>query len=160
MSFGQHGCSSWSSTQMVWSRSLRHVSVLGVYAAGRYLYDTVLQCKTVWLIIILEVLLGLKSKQGYVTAAFLRADLGEDRKVFFGMPQGFKVKGNNGRPMVLKLLKTLYRLRQSPRAFWKYMAAKMKLCGMVQSKMGPFLFIGKKVMEIIYVDDIIFWSIN
>ena len=36
----------------------------------------------------------------------------------------------------------------------------MKLCGMVQSKMEPCLFIGKKVMEIIYVDNILFWSVN
>ena len=36
----------------------------------------------------------------------------------------------------------------------------MKLCGMVQSKMDPCLFIGKKVMAIIYVDNILFWYLN
>ena len=40
------------------------------------------------------------------------------------------------------------------------MTSKMKLCGMVQSNMDTFLIIGKKAMEIIYVDDILFWSIN
>ena len=36
----------------------------------------------------------------------------------------------------------------------------MELCGNVQSKMYSCLFIGKKVMEIIYVDNILFWSVN
>ena len=40
------------------------------------------------------------------------------------------------------------------------MNANMKLCGMVQSKMDTCLFIGNKVMAIIYFDDILFWSVN
>ena len=70
------------------------------------------------------------------------------------------MKGNNGKNKVLRLNKTLYGLRQSPRAFWKYMKSNMELCGLVQSKMDPCLFIGKKVMAIIYVDDILFWVVN
>ena len=31
---------------------------------------------------------------------------------------------------------------------------------MVQFKMDPWLFIGNKVMSIIYVDDILFWSVD
>ena len=96
--------------------------------------------------LILDFLLGLKSKQGDVTAAFLRTNLGKDEKVFVEMPRIFEIKGKNGRPRVLKLFKTLYGLRQIPRAFWKYMTVKMKLCGMVQSKFDPCLFIGNNVM--------------
>ena len=98
---------------------------------------------------ILKVLLGLKSKQGDVTAAFLHADLGKDEKVFVEMPQVFEVKVNNERTKVLKLFKTLYGLHQIPRAFWKYMTSKMELCGMVEPKMNPCLFIEKKAMKII-----------
>ena len=119
-------------------------------------YAPVFQWTTVILILMMEVLLGLKSKQGNVTADFLLADLGEDEKVFVDMPRGFKVKGKNGRNKVLKLKKTLSGLCQSPRAFWKYMTSKMELYGMVQSKMDPCLFVGKKVMAIMYVDDICF----
>ena len=36
----------------------------------------------------------------------------------------------------------------------------MELCGLVQSKMNPCVFIGKKVMAIIYVDNILFWEVN
>ena len=123
-------------------------------------YAPVVQWNTLRLMLILEAVLGLKSKQGDVTAAFLRADLGKYEKVFVEMPRGFEVKGKNGRPKVLTLFKMLYGLRQSPRVFWKYMTAKIKLCGMQQSKMDPCLFIGDKVMAIIYVDDILFWSVE
>ena len=41
-------------------------------------YAPVVQWTTVRLMLIIEVLLGLKSKQGNVTAAFLHADLGKD----------------------------------------------------------------------------------
>ena len=52
-------------------------------------YAPVVQWNTVRLMLILEVLLGLKSKQGDVTAAFLHANLGKDEKVFMEMPRGF-----------------------------------------------------------------------
>ena len=123
-------------------------------------YAPVIQWTTARLMLILEFLLGLKSKQGDVTAAFLHADLVKDEKVFVDMPQGFEVKGKNERPKVLKLFKMLYGLHQSPRAFWKYTIAKMKLYGMQQSNMYPCLFIGDKVISIIYVDDILFWSVD
>ena len=45
-------------------------------------YAPVVQWITVRLLLILEMLLNLKSKQGDVTAAFLHADLDENEKVF------------------------------------------------------------------------------
>ena len=70
------------------------------------IYAPVVQWKTVGLMLILEVFLGLKSKRGDVTAAFFGADIGKDDKVFVEIPQGFKVKEKNGRTRVLKILKT------------------------------------------------------
>ena len=54
---------------------------------------------------ILEVLLGLKSKQGDVTCAFLHADLEPDEAVYVAMPLGFNTKSKNGKHQVLKLKK-------------------------------------------------------
>jgi hypothetical protein len=71
------------------------------------------------------------------------------------MPLGFRIPGK-----VLKLKKTLYGLRQSPCAFWKYLVEKMAICGMVQSKLDPCLFVGEKVICISYVDDLIFLARN
>ncbi len=105
--------------------------------------------------LILEVFLGLKSKQGDVTAAFLHALPGPNEHIYCEMPLGFRIPGK-----VLNLKKTLYGLRQSPHAFWKYLVEKMAICGMVQSKLDPCLFVGEKVICISYVDDLIFWACN
>ncbi len=105
---------------------------------------------------ILEVLLGLKSKQEDVTCAFLHADLAPDETVYVDMPLGFNTKSKNGKRQVLKLNKTLYGLRQSPRAIWKYITKKLESCGLKQSRFDPCLFIGLDVMCIVYVDDLIF----
>jgi hypothetical protein len=105
--------------------------------------------------LILEVLLGLKSKQGDVTAIFLHALLGPNEHTYCEMPLGFRIPGK-----VLKLKKTLYGLHQSHRAFWKYLVEKMAICGMVQSNLYPCLFVGEEVICISYVDDLIFWAHN
>ena len=101
--------------------------------------------------LILEVLLDLKSKQGDVTDEFLHADLDEGEEVYVNMPRGFEKRGK-----VLKLKKTLYGLRQSPRAFWKFVVENMELCDMPQSQLDPCLFVGEKVIGICYVDDLLF----
>ena len=121
-------------------------------------YAPVVQWTTIRLMFILEVLLGLKSKQGDVTCAFLHADVEPGELIYVDMPLGFNVKSKNGKRQVLKLNKTLYGLRQSPRAFWKYITEKLEKCGLKQSKLDPCLFIGPDVMCIVYVDDLIFWS--
>ncbi len=82
-------------------------------------YSPVVQWTTVRLMLILENLLGLKSKQADVTTAFLHATLGEDEKVYVEMPLDFKQRGLNGKYKVLCLKKTLYGLCPSPYAYWK-----------------------------------------
>jgi hypothetical protein len=107
---------------------------------------------------VLEVLLGLKLLQGNVTCAFLHADLKENKKVYIDMPMGFAQYGKNRKKMCLKLKKTLYGLRQSPQAFWKFITVKLQECGLEQSKFDPCLFIGPDVICVVYIDDLIFWS--
>jgi hypothetical protein len=73
------------------------------------------------------------------------------------MPMGFAQYGKNGNIMCLKLNKTLYGLRQSPRAFWKYITVKLKAC-LEQSKFDPCLSIGPDVICVVYVDNLFLWS--
>jgi hypothetical protein len=121
-------------------------------------YTPVVQWTTIRLMFILEILLNLKSKQGDVLCAFLHGELEPGENVYVEMPLGFFQYAKDGTRKVLKLNKTLYGLRQSPRAFWKYITEKLETCGLAQSKFDPCLFVGSKVICIVYVDDIIFWS--
>jgi hypothetical protein len=74
------------------------------------------------------------------------------------MSLGFAQYSKDGTKKCLKLKKTLYGLWQSPRAFWKYITKKLEKRGLEQSKFDPCLFIGTKVICVVYVDDHIFWS--
>ena len=56
-------------------------------------YAPVVQWMTVWLMLILEILLDLKSKQGDVTAAFLHSELDENEKVYVEMPLSIRKQG-------------------------------------------------------------------
>ena len=121
-------------------------------------YAPVVQWVTIRLMLILECLLELKSKQGDVTCAFLHAHLDEDEEVYVHMPRGFTQYDRRGNSKVLKLRRCLYGLKNSPRAFWKYMVEKMTQCEMKQSELDPCLFIGDTVVAVLYVDDILMWS--
>ena len=79
-------------------------------------FAPLVQWTTNRLMLILEVLLGLKSKQGDITAAFVHADVEKDENIYVEMPHGFRKQGK-----VLKLKKTLYGLQQRPRAFWLFL---------------------------------------
>ncbi len=67
----------------------------------------------------LENLLGLKSKQADVDAAFLNAILQADEKIYVEMPLDFKQHCSNRKFEALCLKKTPY--CQSPHAVWKYL---------------------------------------
>ena len=89
-------------------------------------YSPVVQWTTIRLMLVLECILGLCSKQGDITCAFLHASLGKDEAVYIEMPQGFKQYDKNGKPKVLKLNRMLYGLCQSPHAFWLYLTEKLE----------------------------------
>jgi hypothetical protein len=121
-------------------------------------YSPDVQWTTIRLMLVLECILGLCSKQEDITCAFLHASLGKDETVYIKMPQGFKQYNKHGKPKVLKLNRTLYGLRQSPCAFWLYLIKKLERCGLKQSKLDPCLFIGTQVICVVYVDNLLFWS--
>ena len=76
------------------------------------------------------------------------------------MPRGFTKFDKKGRAKVLRLKRCLYGLKQSPREFWKYLVEKFTACDLKQSDFDPCLFIGSKVILVMYVDDILMWSIH
>ena len=121
-------------------------------------YAPVAQWVTIRAMLILECMLGLVSKQGDITCAFLHAQLEPNERIYVEMPRGFKQYDSKGRPKILKLRRFLYGLRQSPRAFWVYMTEKLVAAGLTQSQIDPCLFVGPKVIVVMYVDDILFWS--
>lgn len=91
-----------------------------------------------------------------VKNAFLNGDLVEE--VYMDMPPGFETNCTRGK--VCRLRKSLYGLKQSPRAWFDKFTRVLKQDGYLQSQADHTLFIkhftnGKITMLIVYVDDIV-----
>ncbi len=71
-----------------WDQQLEGIDFFETYAPD-------VQWNTACQMLILENLIGMKSKQADVTAAFLHATLGEDENVYVDMPLGFKQCSSN-----------------------------------------------------------------
>jgi hypothetical protein len=124
-------------------------------------YAPVVNWQTVRLMLVM-------SLQVDYTAAFVHADIDKDpgwdnmteeernhSGVYIDMPRGFA----NARK-VLKLKKSLYGLKQSPRNFFLHLKEKLEGEGFVQSKSDQCLFISDKVVCLVYVDDTLFFAQN
>ena len=118
-------------------------------------FDTfapVVSWTTVRLMLILSIVLGLSTRQVDYTAAFVHAPMEED--VYVGMPRGFSEPGK-----VLKLKRSLYGLKQSPRNFFQHLKGKLEGIGFTSATdVDPCLFISDKVICLLYVDDTLFYS--
>ena len=91
-----------------------------------------------------------------VKNAFLNGDLAEE--VYMEIPPGFETQTTRNK--VCKLLRSLYGLKQSPRAWFERFTKVVKKHGYSQCQTDHTLFVkhspaGKLVVFIVYVDDII-----
>ena len=114
-------------------------------------FAPVVQWATVRLLLILSIHLNGSTMQVDYTSAFLHADI-ED-KVYVEMPRGYKDQGK-----VLKLNKSVYGLKQSPRNFFLYLKSKLETLEFVQSPADPYLFIRPDMICLVYVDDCLFFA--
>jgi len=86
------------------------------------------------------------------TNAFPQANI--DTDIYVEMPAMFGSK--EGGNKVLKLKKSLYGLKQSPRTFYQHISQGLKDRGWTASEIDPCLFMKENMMCVIYVDDTIF----
>ena len=59
---------------------------------------------------------------------------------------------------VLKLNRSVYGLKQSPKNFFELLKTNLESCGLKQSRLDPCLFIGPRVICVCYVDDCLFFA--
>ena len=112
-------------------------------------YAPVVHWSTIRLLLMTSIMMGLATSQVDYTCAFLHAPIEEE--VYCEMPRGFRKAGK-----VLKLKRSLYGLRQSPKNFFEHLKGKLLSLGFKQSKADPCLFIHDKMICITYVDDCLF----
>jgi hypothetical protein len=95
---------------------------------------------------------GWSTRQVDYTNAFAQADLKEE--VYLEYPRMFGPK--SGTNKVLRLLKSLYGLRQAPRTFFEKLREGLLERGYTQSQIDPCLFMKQGIICVCYVDDTIF----
>jgi hypothetical protein len=115
-------------------------------------YAPVVQWSTIRMLLITVLTEGWATRQVDYTNAFAQADLREE--VYLECPKMFAPKSGND--LVLKLIKSLYGLRQAPRTFFEKLRDGLLERGYVQSVNDPCLFMKQGIICVVYVDDTIF----
>jgi hypothetical protein len=93
-----------------------------------------------------------------VKTAFLYGEL--DEELYMEQPEGFEVKGQEGKVMYLKC--AIYRLKQAALAWWKALDKSMSQLGFTCLLSDPGIFVNKdkSIVTIVYVDDVLFLGPN
>jgi Reverse transcriptase (RNA-dependent DNA polymerase) len=93
-----------------------------------------------------------------IKTAFLYGEL--DEELYMEQPEGFKVKGQEGK--VMRLKRAIYGLKQVALAWWKALDKSMVWLGFTHllSDLGIFISKDKSIIAIVYVDNILFLGPN
>ncbi len=81
--------------------------------------------------------------------AFFNGQLEED--IYMEQPQGFVHQGNEH--LVCKLHKSLYGLKQSPRAWNQKLDTFLKSIEYIKSEVDPSVYVAQVVLEILFVSN-------
>ena len=110
--------------------------------------------------ILLSLAAGQKLKLEHfdVTNAFTQSEI--DTEIYVEPPKGFEVKGKDGKPMLLKLVKSLYGTKQASRLWQLKLRDFLIELGFTNSTQDPCLFVkrgncGGVLIIGVYVDDLI-----
>ena len=115
-------------------------------------YSPVVAWSTVRLLLILSIMYDWKTVQVDYTLAFVQAKM-KPGKLYTEMPRGFEIDGK-----ILELKRNLYGQRDAPKNFFNYLKKNLQGRGCHPCLHEPCLFISKKVLILVYVDDCIFFS--
>ena len=108
----------------------------------------VVQWSTVRMVFMMVLSHEWHTRQVDYTNAFVQADLKEE--VCIEPPRGFS--SHLGKDMVLHLFKSLYSLKQTPKAFFDKLKAGLLEHGFHQSSLDACLFVKKNMVCLVYVD--------
>jgi hypothetical protein len=118
------------------------------------IFSPVVQFEMVQLMIALAALKNWHITGLDVKTAFLYGEL--DEGLYMEQPEGFKVKGQEGKVLCLKC--AIYGLKQATLAWWKALDKSMGELGFTRLRSDSGIFVNKdqSIVIIVYVDDVLF----
>ena len=114
-------------------------------------FAPVVSWTTVRFLLMVSILLNLETRQVDYLTAFTQSPI--DTEVYIEMPRGFGTPGK-----VLRLKKSLYGLKQSPRNYYQHLRSKLEDIGFKACAADPCLFVTDRVVCLVYVDDTLFYA--
>eukprot|EP00956_Cyclotella_meneghiniana_P032508 scaffold89783_cov73-Cyclotella_meneghiniana.AAC.1 len=115
-------------------------------------YAPVVNWISVRFLLIVAKLTGLETKALDFVLAFPQADL--DTPVFMELPVGVSYEGvHQNRKYVLRLLKSLYGLKQASSNWYSYLKQGLIDRGFQESQADPCVFTRDDMIVLVYVDD-------
>eukprot|EP00804_Cyclotella_cryptica_P017027 CCRYP_003273-RB/>CCRYP_003273-RB protein AED:0.37 eAED:0.37 QI:0/-1/0/1/-1/0/1/0/151 len=108
-------------------------------------WAAVVQWITIRSMMVLATHMNLMSAPADITAAFVHAPIGPGKHIYVCQPAVFQHDSD----LVVKLKKSVYGLRQSPRNFSNYLSDYLGAQGLRPSKPDPCLFVGKSVVVVV-----------
>ena len=118
---------------------------------GRDNFSPVAGWATIRSFLLLALILGWVTTTIDFSSAFVQSYLPEDMHIWMHLPRGYKSKSGPGR--CLRLVKSLYGLRNAPQLWVNHSSEAFKKLGLKQSKYDPCLWFGDQIMLVQYVDD-------
>ena len=119
------------------------------------IFSTVVKSSTIRLVLIVAAARDYNLSQIDIRQAYLQAELNED--IYMRVPPGIPAFDERGRPMVCKLNRTLYGLKQAGREWGMLFSAFLVSWGFVRSTIDTCLFTYAKnkliIWVLVYVDD-------
>ena len=119
------------------------------------IFSTVVKSSTIRLVFIVAAARDYNLSQIDIRQAYLQAELNED--LYMRVPPGIPAFDEKGRPMVCKLNRTLYGLKQAGREWGMLFSAFLVSWGFVRSTIDTCLFTYAKdkliLWVLVYVDD-------
>jgi len=118
-------------------------------------YAPVVNWASVRLLLALSHIHGLESRSIDFVLAFPQADL--ETVVYMEIPYGFDRQYNNEK-YVLRLLRSIYGLKQSNYNFYKKLSTALKARGILPCSTDNCVYASKNLILIVYVDDVLIFS--
>ena len=118
-------------------------------------YAPVVLWSTIRLMMTMYMVLDLKSGQVDYINAFVQAEL--DMEVHVELLRLFEAE-QGGEPIVLKLQKSVYSLKQATLLWFEKLKQSLLICGFVQSKQDPCLFLRLDMSMVIYTHDVLIFA--
>ena len=120
-------------------------------------YTPVVAWPVIQFFFILSIIQGWKTRQLDFIMAFPQAPI--QTPLYMSIPKGYKTpKDDHHRPMVLKLIRNIYRQKQGPKVWGDFLHQGLTKAAFEQSKVDPCLYYREGLIFLVYIDDCLLLS--